>query len=160
MPDRDLIERHVDRIVVKPKGIEVWLKAEDGDGRNNLGAPDLLAPWSAPVFAATKGIVHTPSTIVLKAETRDAVLTAIAKARAWIDDLAENRTKSFAEIATREGKVERHIRLLAPLAFVSPKIIAAIVEGTAPADLTVTGLAKALPFSWVDQERKLGLPAI
>jgi hypothetical protein len=35
--------------------------------------------------------------------------------------------------------------LLAPLAFLSPRIIAAIVDGTAPADLTVTGLAKALP---------------
>ena len=30
---------------------------------------------------------------------------------------------------------ERHIRLLAPLAFLSPRIIAAIVDGTAPADL-------------------------
>ena len=45
----------------------------------------------------------------------------------------------------REGQGERHIRLLAPLAFLSPRIIAAIVDGTAPANLTVTGLAKALP---------------
>ena len=29
----------------------------------------------------------------------------------------------------REGKVERHIRLLAPLAFVSPRIITAIADG-------------------------------
>ena len=49
------------------------------------------------------------------------------------------------------------IRLLAPLAFVSPRIIAAIVEGTPPADLTVTGLAKALPYSWAEQERSIGL---
>jgi hypothetical protein len=33
-------------------------------------------------------------------------------------------------------------------AFLSPRIIAAIVDGTAPTDLTVTGLAKALPYSW------------
>jgi site-specific DNA recombinase len=85
------------------------------------------------------------------------LLLAIAKARAWLDDLGEGRTASFTEIATREGKVERHIRLLAPLAFVSPRIIAAIVDGTAPADLTVTGLAKALPFSWAEQEQKVGI---
>jgi site-specific DNA recombinase len=48
-----------------------------------------------------------------------------------------------------------HIRLLAPLAFLSPRIIAAIVDGTAPADLTVTGLAKALPYSWTEQERAI-----
>jgi hypothetical protein len=47
----------------------------------------------------------------------------------------------------REARGERHIRLLTPLAFLSPRIIAAIVDGTAPADLTVTGLAKALPYS-------------
>ena len=35
-------------------------------------------------------------------------------------------------------------RLLAPLAFVSPRIIAAIVDGTAPVDLMVTGLARRL----------------
>src|SRR6476619_2210775 len=60
---------------------------------------------------------------------------------------------SFAEIAEHEAQGERHIRLLAPLALLSPRIIAAIVDGTAPADLTVTGLAKALPYSWAEQEQ-------
>jgi len=64
---------------------------------------------------------------------------------------------SFLEIAERDGQGERHIRLLAPLAFVSPRIIAAIAGGTAPAHLTVTGLAKALPYSWAEQERDNGL---
>ena len=41
------------------------------------------------------------------------MLTAIAKARAWINDRVEGRVASFAEIAEREGKVERHIGLLA-----------------------------------------------
>jgi hypothetical protein len=44
-----------------------------------------------------------------------------------------------------------------PLAFLSPRIIAAIVDGTAPADLTVAGLAKALPYSWIEQEQRVGL---
>ena len=52
--------------------------------------------------------------------------------------------ETVAKIAENEALGERHIRLLAPLAFLSPRIIAAIVNGTAPADLTVTGLAKAL----------------
>jgi hypothetical protein len=33
--------------------------------------------------------------------------------------------------------------------------LAAIADGTAPADLTVTGLAKALPYSWAEQERAI-----
>ena len=93
----------------------------------------------------------------MKAETREALLTALAKARGWIDDIRLGRIASFAEIAEREVQGERHIRLLAPLAFLSPRIIAAIVDGTAPADLTVTGLAKTLPYSWCEQERSIRL---
>jgi site-specific DNA recombinase len=72
-------------------------------------------------------------------------------------------TTSFAveslpsRTSPREAQGERHIRLLAPLAFVSPRIIAAIVDSTAPADLTVTGLAKTLPYSWAEQEQSSGL---
>jgi len=40
-------------------------------------------------------------------------------------------------------------------------LIAAVVDGTAPPDLTVTGLAKALPYSWAEQERsRLKTPAL
>jgi site-specific DNA recombinase len=66
----------------------------------------------------------------------------------------EGRVSSFAEIAEREGKVERHIRLLASLAFVSPRIISEIVDGVGRSDLTVTGLAKGLAYSWVGQEHR------
>ena len=92
----------------------------------------------------------------MRPESRDALLTAIAKARGWIDELRLGRIGSVAEIAKREAQGERHIRLLAPLAFLSPRVIAAIVDGTAPVDLTVTGLAKALPCSWIEQEQRVG----
>jgi hypothetical protein len=35
--------------------------------------------------------------------------------------------------------------------------VSAFVDGTAPADLTVTSLAKALPYSWIEQEQSIGL---
>jgi site-specific DNA recombinase len=57
----------------------------------------------------------------------------------------------------KRGKVERHIRYLAPLAYLSPRIVEAIENGTAPADLTVTSLAPALPHGWAEQEQKLGI---
>jgi hypothetical protein len=87
-------------------------------------------------------------------ESRDALLAAIAKARKWIEDLRFGRVATFAEIADRERLGERHVRLLAPLAFVTPCVVAAIADGTAPADLTVTGLAKALPYSWAQQKQR------
>src|SRR6202045_2328816 len=164
--DRGLIERHVARVIVKPRALEVCLiptcKAEN-HGLDDLAPchppiPTITLPWTAPSFAAVKGIVHAPYTEpAMKPESRDALLAAIAKARGWIDDIRLGRIGSFAEIAERETQGERHIRLLAPLAFLSPRIIAAIVDGTAPGDLTVTDLAKALPYSWAAQEETIGL---
>jgi hypothetical protein len=114
-----------------------------------------LQQW---VMGSLQGIVHAPCTEpAMRPESRDALLTAIAKARGWVDDIRLGRIASFAGIAEREAQGERHIRLLAPLAFLSPRIIAAIVDGTAPADLTVSGLAKALPYSWIEQEQSIGL---
>jgi hypothetical protein len=78
------------------------------------------------------------------------LLLAIAKARAWIEDLAEGRVASFAEIAKQEGRVDRHVRLLAPLAFVSPRMISAILDGNEPPDATITGFAKRLSYHWAE----------
>jgi site-specific DNA recombinase len=163
--DRDLIERHVARIVVKPTAIEVHLAeikadamAADGQIDHDIDpVPILTVKWSAANFTTVKGILHAPAqTRSMKAEQREALLSAIAKARRWIDDLVEGRAVSFAEIAARERKVERLIRLRIALAFTSPRIVAAIIDGSAPANLTVTKLASALPHSWVEQESQVG----
>jgi hypothetical protein len=170
--DRHLIEHHVQRIIVKPQAIEIHLRGETdhskGAATGDVKATSesdpsplaLSAPWSPAAFSDVKGIIHAPAhrPATLNSETRDALLSAIAKARSWIEGLIDGRITSFAEIAKKEGKVERHIRLLCPLAFVSPRIIAAIMDGSAPADLTVTRLAQRLAYSWEEQEPRIYLP--
>jgi hypothetical protein len=110
------------------------------------------------VPAAVKGITHVPAhNTPITPSRRETLLMAIAKARNWVDELAQGRVGSCAVLAKREGKVERHIRLLLPLAFLSPRIVSGLLDGTAPAGLTVTALARALPWSWAEQERRIGL---
>ncbi len=87
----------------------------------------------------------------MSVDERDVLLTAIAKARAWIDDLVEGRITSLAEIAKREGKAERHIRFLALLAFVSPRIIEDIINGIA-LSTGLTDLAKRMSYCWSQQK--------
>jgi DNA invertase Pin-like site-specific DNA recombinase len=167
--DRDLLERHLERVTLTPNHLELRLRelveptqAHDPVNDGSSGPPiasvtTMAVPWTSPVPAAIKGIIHVPAhNTPIKASRREALLIAIAKARQWIDDLAHGRAASFAVIARREGKVERHIRLLAPLAFVSPRIVSALLDGTAPADLTLTKLARALPYCWAEQERRVG----
>jgi site-specific DNA recombinase len=167
--DRDLLERHLERVTLTSKHLELRLRqsveaAQAHDGTNNssgrsiANVTTITVPWTRPVPAAVKGIVHVPAhNTPMAPSRRDALLMAIAKARDWIDELAHGRVGSFVVLARRGGKVEQHIRRLAPLAFVSPRIVSALLEGTAPAGLTVTALARALPWSWAEQERRLGL---
>jgi hypothetical protein len=138
----------------------------DHDQQNNCSGANSQHPaienvirirWIAPVTTTRKGIIHEPTEQSLDPATRDALLKAIAKAQGWMNDLIEGRAGSFEEIAIREGIVERHARFLAPLAFLSPRIIEAIASGDAPVDTTISSVARALPHSWAEQERRLGL---
>ena len=74
----------------------------------------------------------------------------------WVDTLVKDPAMNIGTIAKRENLAERHVRFLTPLAYLSPRIIEAIAEGRAPADLTVTRLVRNLPAIWVDQEEQLG----
>src|SRR5438105_6087689 len=168
--DRDLVERHLERVTLTANEIELRLReiveqAQEFDAHDGANAASgsaittiktIAVPWTSPVPAAVKGIIHVPAhNTPIKPGRRQALLIAIAKARHRMDDLAHGRAASFAMIARREGKGERHIRLLAPLAFISPRIVSALLDGTAPADLTLTKLARALPYCWAEQERRV-----
>jgi site-specific DNA recombinase len=158
--DRDLIERHVTRVVVKQTLIEIELAkpAQDlgadhrsaTDGCDGDGAPEILRiNWRAPTFVAPKGATHVPEeTSPLKPETREVLLKAIAKARAWVDDLVDGRANSFADIVEAEEIGERQVRSLTPLAFVPPRLLQSIVDGSVSSGLTVTSLARSIPLLW------------
>jgi hypothetical protein len=150
--DRALIEQCVYKIIVKAETIEIRLARLPGSpstGKRAAAPAPLTLAWPSYKSVALKGIIHSPpEKTTLNPDQQNALLLAIAKARSWIEDLTEGRVTSLSEIAQREGKVERHIRLLAPLAFVSPRVISMIVEGKLR--ITVTELAKSTLHCWTD----------
>jgi len=74
----------------------------------------------------------------------------------WVDTIVKDSATDIGAVAKRENLAERHVRFLTPLAYLSPRIIEATAEGRAPADFTVTRLARNLPAIWGDQEEQLG----
>jgi hypothetical protein len=65
------------------------------------------------------------------------LLHAIVRAREWMDAVLNGKASSFDEITVAEGLVERHVRRLVPLAFLSPKVLEAIADGVAAHGMTV-----------------------
>jgi hypothetical protein len=169
--DREIVDQQVERIIIKRGAIDIHLiNGPDSrprhrqPGENKAPTPEsapppvLTVPWTGVAATEVKGVLHSASEKPpTTPESRDALLLAIAKARAWIDDLVQGRATSFAEIAKREGKVEDHVRFLARLAFVSPRVVSAIIDSLVPADSKVTALARELAYAWKEQERGVGI---
>src|SRR5207248_18711 len=65
-----------------------------------------------------------------------ALIKAIARGRAWFEELATGRARSLQDLAKRDGISRRYIRLLVGLAFLSPQLVEAILQGGQPVELT------------------------
>ena len=154
IPDCDLIRQNVQRVTIHTKQIEVVVQQVSGN--NEPDQPSTLTIPFSRNSPRKKGITHSPATTAnIDPETQDILLKAIVRAQRWMEDLVSGKASSTDEIAFTENLAERHVRFLLPLAFLSPRIIAAIANGTAPAGITVSCLARALPHKWSDQERIL-----
>jgi DNA invertase Pin-like site-specific DNA recombinase len=70
--------------------------------------------------------------------TDAALLKAIARAHRWFEELLSGRATTLAAIASCEGVTDRYVARLIRLAFLAPKIVEAIAERGAPADLKLT----------------------
>ena len=86
-----------------------------------------------------------------KDEPNHALIRAIVTAQAWVDEIKAGRSMSDIMQAYQipEGMIWKRIRL----AFLSPKLLHAIVEGTTNRAPSIKMLTKRdLPVEWSEQE--------
>ena len=85
-----------------------------------------------------------------------ALIKAIARGRAWFEELATGRARSLRDLANRDGITRRYIRRLVDVAFLSPELVEAILQGRQPVKLTATRLTELdLPLDWTEQQKLL-----
>ena len=137
------------RLVVNPDAVaeECGLQPEDI-------APDALVHVEA--FTERKRGVET--ILILGAETpnRDETLIkAVARAHAWAEEWKAGA--SLPDIARSIGWTTSPLRQRLKLAFLSPAIVQAILEGRQPADLSLEKLLRTdIPLDWDRQAKVLG----
>src|SRR6266850_2403649 len=84
------------------------------------------------------------------------LIKALARGRAWFEELAAGRARSLRELAERDGITRRYVRRLVDLAFLSPELVEVILQDRQPVDLTATRLSELdLPLDWTDQRSLL-----
>lgn len=120
----------------------------------------LTIPWSPPnktprrLILSDGGNADVTSLATIRPQVRTRMLVAIVRARHWVDQLTAGKIADIDAIAAAEGVTERYIRLVLPLAFLSPKVVTATIAGRIPASVTVTELG-ALQAEWQQQETVL-----
>src|SRR5262245_45349634 len=91
--DRDLIDLHVEKIVVRRNAIEITPR----DIACDTSAVPIVLPWS-PAPAAPRREITLPAGVdradqrPIRAESRARLLEGIAKARLWLDELVAGHT--------------------------------------------------------------------
>jgi DNA invertase Pin-like site-specific DNA recombinase len=131
-----------------------------------LDANVIAAALEVPVATLSDQLTRIKCAFVLRrrgVETRiiagetvpapDEVLQrTLAEAHLWARAL--RRGTSLTEIARKTGRSEPYIRTRIPLAFLAPKLQAAILDGRQPAQLSVAQLIREdIPLDWAEQAR-------
>ena len=71
-------------------------------------------------------------------------------------ELVTGRALSLQALAERDGITRRHFRRHVGLAFLSPELVEAILQGRQPVELTATRLTDLdLPLDWTEQRKLL-----
>jgi site-specific DNA recombinase len=87
------------------------------------------------------------------------LVSLLADAHRWIDDLAQGRAISVRDLARQNNRDTSEVCRTLPLAFLAPDIVKAILDGRQPFDLTPHQLKRMdLPLQWEDQHRQLNFP--
>ena len=92
----------------------------------------------------------------IRSETRLALVTSIACGRHWLDEIVTGVVADVEQIASREKRSVRQVNMTISLAFLSPTLVKAAIDGRLPRGIGIARLRDA-PAEWSKQHAMLGL---
>jgi site-specific DNA recombinase len=154
------IRSRIERVTLEGAALRIALvRKDDEDVDSNV----LTIGWAAPSPYRRREIIQGMSTgsstaRPLPTSARLVLTKALRKAHRWLDELLTEPKQIIESIAARESKSERSIRMTLSLAFLSPDLVKAAIDGRLPRGFGLSRLVD-LPLAWTDQWAALGLKA-
>ena len=169
---RALAER-IERVVVDESTLTIRLRVRNPEReaerqRDVAEDPDiedsrietLVVPFAKHSSTRRRQILlpddAAPGLRPIRVDEQARLIAAIARARHWLDELIEGRIEDVADIARREDRSERSVRMILSLAFLDPALVKAACAGALPRGFGLSRLMD-LPPRFADQWRALGL---
>ena len=163
----DLIERFVQRTEVRQEAINVTITlASLFPAEKIVGTETSSEKIAAPTITRDIPMQMKRRGVEMRlvvdgdsdpARIDEALITVIARAHQWFQQLATGQVSNIAEIASRENVDRSYAARILNLAFLAPNIVERIIAGQQPADLTIEKLTKRmdLPIDWSQQRHML-----
>ena len=92
----------------------------------------------------------------MRSETRATLVRAIALGRRWLSEIMDGSISDAEAIAAREGCSKRHVAMMISLAFLSPELVKAAVDGRLPRGVGLRTLTDP-PLAWSRQHQVVGV---
>jgi DNA-binding PadR family transcriptional regulator len=162
--DRGLVQACVARVEIRRDQLIVELnQTEAANGSQPEDTNTLHIPWSKtlPTRRCEILLPADPSRQhrrPIRSDTRGTVIAAIAQGRRWLKELIEDPDATTETIATRAECSVRKVNMTISLAFLTPDLVKAAIDGQLPQGLGIARLCD-LPIEWARQREILGLAA-
>jgi site-specific DNA recombinase len=140
----------LERVVVAPDRFVLTI-TDSGNACNPVGTIETRIAWSTKV---------KDSANILKGDAADGVhngglIQSIVRAHVWLRSLRDGTHESVEALAEAIHLHPKVVRQALRLAFLSPEVTAAILDGRQPAPLSLARILKLLPLQWTEHRRLL-----
>ena len=157
---KSVITGGLPKVIVHPKEIEIQI-VNEGEQNPSQAQEIIRVRWQKQASKRRREVLLPTSseptdTRPIRSETRATLIEAIARGRRWLDELVERSDATAESIAHREGCSPRKVTMTISLAFLSPALVKAALEGRLPRGIGVTRLCD-MPAEWSRQHQALGL---
>jgi site-specific DNA recombinase len=159
--DRDFINCHVARVEIQAERLAIKLiKKGSKRSERNAEKASFYVPWKKSALKRRRELI-APATSgqdvrPIRSETRVALVTSIACGRRWLDEIVTGNVADVEQIAAREKCSVRQVNMTISLAFLSPTLVNAAIDGRLPRGIGIARLRDA-PAEWSRQHTMLGL---
>jgi site-specific DNA recombinase len=161
VPDCDLVNTYVARVEVQATRLAIKLVRKDNrKASRKTDTATFYIPWKKNALRRRREIIAPISARhdirPIRSETRVALVTSIACGRRWLDEIVTGNVADVEQIAAREKCSVRQVNMTISLAFLSPTLVKAAIDGRLPRGIGIARLRDA-PAEWSRQHAMLGL---
>jgi hypothetical protein len=148
----DTLEK-VERVVVARDQLLINLTRSSDANEVDGAISEIVIPWSTKARDST---VTAGSDRETEGAHNEGLVQSIVRAHAWMQSLREGTYGSIEQLADANRLHPKVVRQALRLAFLSPDVTSAILEGRQPASLSLAQIPTLQPLPWTGHQSLLG----